>query len=148
MECKQLACKLVRSITVCLNNYFLQKLDAKIMTVGNEQEKERDTINSVIDDRVNHELYLWPFAEAVKANVTSVMCSYNKFGGSWSCESNELLTSLLKNELDFQGYVMSDWAAQHTTVGSANAGLVSLSRMISMLSAPLTNGKIGYDHAW
>jgi len=93
--------------------------------VGNEQEKERDTINSVIDDRVNHELYLWPFAEAVKANVTSVMCSYNKFGGSWACESNQLLTTLLKDELDFQGYVLSDWAAQHTTVGSANAGLVS-----------------------
>ncbi|KAG9245937.1 glycoside hydrolase family 3 protein [Calycina marina] len=91
--------------------------------IGNEQEKERDTINSVIDDRVNHELYLWPFAESVKANVTSVMCSYNKFGGSWACESEALLTSLLKNELDFQGYVLSDWAAQHTTAGSANAGL-------------------------
>jgi len=91
--------------------------------IGNEQEKNRDTINSVIDDRVNHELYLWPFAEAVKANVTSVMCSYNKFGGSWACESQQLLTALLKNELDFQGYVLSDWAAQHTTTGSANAGL-------------------------
>ncbi|KAH8591088.1 glycoside hydrolase family 3 protein [Bisporella sp. PMI_857] len=91
--------------------------------IGNEQEKNRDTINTIIDDRVNHELYLWPFAEAVKANVTSVMCSYNKFGGSWACESNQLLTSLLKNELDFQGYVLSDWQAQHTTAGSANAGL-------------------------
>lgn len=42
--------------------------------IGNEQELQRDTINSIIDDRVNHELYLWPFAEAVKANVASVMC--------------------------------------------------------------------------
>jgi beta-glucosidase len=68
-------------------------------------------------------LYLWPFAEAVKSNVTSVMCSYNQFGSSWACESNQLLTSLLKDELDFQGFIVSDWAAQHTTVGSANAGM-------------------------
>lgn len=102
-------------------------------TVGNEQENQRDTVNSIIDDRVNHELYLWPFAEAVKANVTSVMCSYNKFGGSWACESQELLTTLLKNELDFQGYVLSDWAAQHTTAGSANAGLVCYNITVATL---------------
>ncbi|EHL02638.1 putative beta-glucosidase L [Glarea lozoyensis 74030] len=48
--------------------------------IGNEQEKERDTVNSVIDDRTLHELYLWPFAEAVRANVASIMCSYNKVG--------------------------------------------------------------------
>ncbi|PQE04356.1 putative beta-D-glucoside glucohydrolase protein [Rutstroemia sp. NJR-2017a BBW] len=111
-------------------------------TVGNEQELNRDTMSANINDRTTHELYLWPFAEAVKANVTSVMCSYNKFNTTWSCENQALLTTLLKNELDFQGYVVSDlddvqtskyidglhtdWAAQHTTVGSANAGLVSL----------------------
>lgn len=71
------------------------------------------------------------------------MCSYNKYGGSWACESQSLLTTLLKEELDFQGYVVSgtsnldpapesqlfifiDWAAQHTTAGSANAGMVSM----------------------
>lgn len=49
--------------------------------IGNEQEKNRETMNSVIDDRTMHELYLWPFAEAVRANVAAVMCSYNKIGG-------------------------------------------------------------------
>ncbi|KAM3083025.1 hypothetical protein ACMFMF_002675 [Clarireedia jacksonii] len=92
--------------------------------LGNEQELNRNTMSANINDRTTHELYLWPFAEAVKANVTSVMCSYNKFNTTWSCENQALLTTLLKNELDFQGYVVSDWAAQHTTVGSANAGLV------------------------
>jgi beta-glucosidase len=92
--------------------------------IGNEQETNRGTINSVIDDRSLHELYLWPFADAVKANVTSVMCAYNKFDGSWSCESNKALTQILKTELDFQGYVVSDWGtAQQTTAGSANAGM-------------------------
>ena len=92
--------------------------------IGNEQETNRGTINSVIDSRTLHELYLWPFADAVKANVSAVMCSYNQFGGSYSCESNTLLTQLLKTELDFQGYVISDWGtAQRTTAGSANAGM-------------------------
>ncbi|KAJ8061602.1 hypothetical protein OCU04_009408 [Sclerotinia nivalis] len=91
--------------------------------LGNEQELNRDKMSSNIADRVNHELYLWPFAEAVKANVASVMCSYNRFNSTYACENQALLTGLLKNELDFQGYVVSDWAAQHTTTGSANAGM-------------------------
>lgn len=42
--------------------------------IGNEQEKNRETMSSAVPDRVMHELYLWPFADAVKANVASVMC--------------------------------------------------------------------------
>ncbi|PVH77153.1 glycoside hydrolase family 3 protein [Cadophora sp. DSE1049] len=91
--------------------------------LGNEQERLRDTQSANIDDRTTHELYLWPFAEAVRANVSSVMCSYNKLNTTWACESKALLTDLLKDELDFQGYVVSDWNAQHTTVGSALAGM-------------------------
>lgn len=35
------------------------------------------------------------------------MCSYNKLNTTWACESKALLTDLLKDELDFQGYVVS-----------------------------------------
>jgi beta-glucosidase len=42
--------------------------------IGNEQEKNRETMSSTIPDRVLHEMYLWPFADAVKANVASLMC--------------------------------------------------------------------------
>ncbi|CZS94149.1 probable beta-D-glucoside glucohydrolase [Rhynchosporium agropyri] len=91
--------------------------------LGNEQEHNRESASSNIDDRTVHELYMWPFAEAVRANVSSIMCSYNKLDTVWACESKHLLTDLLKDELDFQGYVVSDWNAQHTTVGSALAGM-------------------------
>ncbi|KAK6827616.1 Beta-glucosidase cel3A [Apiospora arundinis] len=91
--------------------------------IANEQELSRDTISSNVDDRTMHELYLWPFADAVKANVASVMCAYNKLNGTWSCEDDKSLNGLLKKELGFQGYVMTDWNAQHTTEQSANAGL-------------------------
>lgn len=91
--------------------------------IGNEQEKNRDTMSANIDDGTMHELYLWPFADAVQANVASVMCSYKKVNSTYACENDKLMNGLLKNELDFQGYVMSDWNAQHTTSGSANGGL-------------------------
>ncbi|KAF4620126.1 hypothetical protein G7Y89_g14696 [Cudoniella acicularis] len=91
--------------------------------IGNEQEKNRETMNSVIDERTMHELYLWPFAEAVKANLASIMCSYNKLGGKWSCENPHALNELLKQELGFRGFVVTDWNAQHSTADSANAGL-------------------------
>lgn len=91
--------------------------------IVNEQELNRETIDSRVDDRTMHELYLWPFADAVHSNVASVMCSYNKINGSWACESDGAQNGLLKKELGFQGYVVSDWNAQHTTSGSANNGL-------------------------
>lgn len=89
----------------------------------NEQELNRETVSESVGDRAMHELYLWPFADAVYAGVAAVMCSYNKVNGTWSCENDETMTTLLKEELGFQGYIMSDWNAQHTTVASANTGL-------------------------
>ncbi|KAJ4356420.1 glycoside hydrolase 3 [Didymosphaeria variabile] len=91
--------------------------------IGNEQERNRETMSSAIPDRVMHELYLWPFADSVQAGVASVMCSYNKINGTYACENGGIMNKLLKDELGFKGYVMSDWNAQHTTAGSANGGL-------------------------
>lgn len=51
------------------------------------------------------------------------MCSYNKVNGQWACENEDVMTGLLKTELGFRGYIMSDWNAQHSTVNSANSGL-------------------------
>jgi beta-glucosidase len=76
-----------------------------------------------IDDRTLHELYLWPFADSVKAGVAAFMCSYNKVNGTWACENDKLINGILKGELNHQGYMMSDWNAQHTTNGAANAGM-------------------------
>ncbi|KAL4907065.1 putative beta-glucosidase L [Aspergillus multicolor] len=99
-------------VQACAKHYLL-----------NEQEVNRNTISSEPDDRTIHELYLWPFYDAVRANVASVMCSYNKINGTWACEHDALLNGLLKGELGFKGHVLSDWNAQHSTVQSANTGL-------------------------
>lgn len=49
----------------------------------------------------------WPFANAVKAGVSSVMCSYNRINGSYGCQNSKLLNGVLKDELNFQGYGMA-----------------------------------------
>jgi beta-glucosidase len=51
------------------------------------------------------------------------MCSYQQVNNSYACQNSYALNHLLKNELDFQGFVMSDWAAQHSGVGNILAGL-------------------------
>jgi len=50
------------------------------------------------------------------------MCSYNLINGTYACENNNTINGILKNELGFQGFVMSDWSAQHSTI-SAMTGL-------------------------
>ena len=99
--------------------------------VANEQEHFRQSfewglpnaMSSNVDDRTLHELYLWPFAESVKAGVASVMCSYNLFNNSYACGNSKLINGILKDELGFQGFVQSDWLAQRSGVASALAGL-------------------------
>lgn len=101
--------------------------------IGNEQETMRnpttvdgvtvEAISSNIDDKTMHETYLWPFANAVKAGMASAMCSYNRLNGSYGCQNSKALNGLLKDELGFQGYVMSDWTATHSGVPAIEAGL-------------------------
>ncbi|KIJ23138.1 glycoside hydrolase family 3 protein, partial [Sphaerobolus stellatus SS14] len=90
--------------------------------LANIQEHYRYTYSTSLDDRTIHEIYLWPFLRSIEANVSSVMCAYNQFNGTYSC-GNQNLLNLLKNN-GFQGYVLSDWGATHPTTSQyANAGL-------------------------
>ncbi|WYZ41029.1 hypothetical protein EsH8_IV_001370 [Colletotrichum jinshuiense] len=104
--------------------------------VGNEQEHFRqapeaigygynitESLSSNIDDKTMHELYMWPFADAIRAGVGSIMCSYNQVNNSYGCQNSKLLNGLLKEELGFQGFIMSDWQAQHAGAATAVAGL-------------------------
>jgi beta-glucosidase len=99
--------------------------------VANEQEhfrigpewRSRESLSVVIDDRTLHELYAWPFQDSIRAGVGSVMCSYNQVNNSYACQNSKLLNGILKDEYGFQGFVQSDWLAQHTGVESALSGL-------------------------
>lgn len=82
-----------------------------------------ESLSSNVDDKTLHELYLWPFADAVKSGLGSVMCSYQQINNSYGCQNSKMMNDILKNELGFQGFVVSDWGAHHTGVGAAVAGL-------------------------
>jgi len=90
----------------------------------NDQETGRTTANVEIDERGMRESDLLAFEIGVKdSNVQSVMCSYNLVNGVYACENPHLLTDVLKNDWGFQGFVMSDWWATHSTAAAALAGL-------------------------
>lgn len=104
--------------------------------IGNEQERFRqvgeaaqygynisDTLSANIDDRTLHELYLWPFADAVRAGVGSILCSYTQINNSYGCQNSKILNNILKGELGFQGFVVSDWGGHQSGVSSALAGM-------------------------
>ncbi|KAI1154311.1 beta-glucosidase-like protein [Nemania diffusa] len=97
--------------------------------IANEQEVYRmynplqQAYSANIDDRTLHELYLWPFAAGVRAGTGAVMTAYNAVNGSACSQNAYLISGVLKDELGFQGIVMTDWLAQISGVASALSGL-------------------------
>lgn len=92
--------------------------------VANNQEWERFTISSEIDERSLQEVYLPAFkASVVEAGVKAVMGAYNKFRGQYCCHNDYLLNQILKQQWNFEGLVMSDWNGTHNTIEAGNNGL-------------------------
>ena len=115
--------------------------------VDNNQEgpghNGRLSTSSVVSDRANFEMYYRPYEAAIEAGVGSVMCSCasappclfqlcdltclcaadNLVNGTYSCENPRSLTEHLKGALNFSGFVVSDWGADHGSVASLNAGM-------------------------
>jgi beta-glucosidase len=90
----------------------------------NSQDENRFEVNAQVDERTLREIYTLPFAMAVQdGHVGAAMGAYNKVNGDYSCENRHLLTEILKQQLAFTGWVMSDYEATHSTVEAANAGL-------------------------
>ena len=79
--------------------------------------------NVFVDDQTLHEVYVAPFEEAIRrADVSSIMCSYNRVNGTFACGNESTLTKILRDEIGFKGFVTSDWGAVHA-VKFINAGL-------------------------
>ncbi len=83
---------------------------------------DTDAYNVFVDQQTLHEVYVAPFAEAVKAGVSSIMCSYNRVNGPFACGNADTLKTILKGQVGFKGFVTSDWGAVHN-VHFINEGL-------------------------
>lgn len=90
----------------------------------NNADYKRTWIDSVVEPRALHEIYLAGFERAVrKARPCAVMGAYNKVNGVQACESEELLTHILREQWGFDGLVMSDWVAVKNSKEAFRAGL-------------------------
>jgi beta-glucosidase len=90
------------------------------------QETNRNTPsdNAVISTRAQQEIYLPAFAASTQQGAaSSVMCSYSTVNGTYACQNPFLLSTVLRQQFAFSGFVTSDWGATHATAASANAGL-------------------------
>ncbi|KAJ9132023.1 Beta-glucosidase [Pleurostoma richardsiae] len=91
--------------------------------VGNEQETNRLTINSIIPERPLRELYLKPFEIAIReAKPWAVMSSYNLVNGVHADMSTHTLKDILRGEWNYDGTVISDWGGLNSTAESLKAG--------------------------
>ncbi len=90
-----------------------------------------DQGNTVCDEATLRKLFLPPYAAAIKAGVGSIMVSYSSWNGVKMHGNKHLLTDVLKTELGFRGFLVSDWAAidqlspdyKYDVEQSINAGL-------------------------
>lgn len=90
----------------------------------NNQEHERMFVDVQVDERALNEIYFPAFKAAVEeANVLAVMSAYNKLNGHYCSENEYLLKRKLKDEWNFDGLVMSDWGAVHSSIPTFNHGL-------------------------
>ena len=104
----------------------------------NNQEKRRQTSNSIVDEKTLSEIYLRPFEIAVrKAQPASIMVSYNKVNGEYAAASKFLLTEVLRKKWGFKGMVISDWGA---CIGAANCLKAGMT-----LAMPDSNGYFSHQ---
>jgi beta-glucosidase len=118
--------------------------------VANEQETDRQTSSSNLDERTLHELYALPFEIAIKdGQPGGVMCSYNQVNGIYSC-NQPILRQILKGDIGFDGWVVTDFGASHSLTATPNSLAAGLDQELNRwrnwtpdaLKAALADGRI------
>ena len=90
----------------------------------NSIEDLRFKVDAKADERTLHEVYLPHFKKCIDAGAMSIMGAYNKVNGTYCCENKELLTDILRDKWDFEGFTLSDFFyGIYDAVRSVKAGM-------------------------
>jgi len=110
-------------------NYIKGVQDQNVMAcikhfAANNQEWDRYSVSSDVDERTLQEIYFPAFRKAVQeADVACVMNSYNLLNSVWTSENHWLNVDVLRDQWGFKGILMSDWGGTHNAVSSVLGGL-------------------------
>lgn len=117
---------------------------------ANNSEFRRTEMDSVIDERALREIYLYGFQRAIeKANPWTVMSSYNRLNGVQTSNDPFLLTTVLRDEWQYDGLVMSDWYGIKDRPASLRAGndlsMPESNNHKKVLLSAIEEGAVGMD---
>lgn len=91
--------------------------------VCNDSETMRDSYDAQIDEKALREVYLLPFEMAARVGCAGMLAAYNRVNGIYCAEQGHILTTIVRDDWNYQGFTVSDWFGSKSTAPAMIAGL-------------------------